>query len=174
MTRPEEIAFKYVGMTELSGNRFTNDSSLGKMLHAAGQKDGESWCCYFTEGVFKEALPEHFKELDKLFSANCVQTFKNFKDAGFPISTLPIVGSLMIMQRMKEGIPQSTGHAGIPYKLKSSWEFECIEGNSNDEGSANGYEVAHQKDRKTLLHLWNGLKVIGFVDIVGHYAKKAI
>lgn len=174
MKRPEEIAFGYVGMTELSGNRFTDDTILGKMLHAAGQKNGESWCCYFCEGVFKEALPEHFKLLDKLFSANCVQTFKNFEKEKFPILPLPKPGTLMIMQRFIKGQPQTTGHAGIPYKLNNSWEFQCIEGNSNDEGSANGYEVAHQLNRKTIKNVWTGLKIIGFIDIVAHLEKKKV
>lgn len=171
MKRPEEIAFSYVGMTELKGNRFTDETILGKMLHAAGQKDGESWCCYFCEGVFKQALPTHFKELDRLFSANCVQTLKNFTKAGYPILKFPKPGTLMIMQRFVNGVPQTTGHAGIPYKAKSTWEFECIEGNSNDEGSANGYEVAHQLNRQVLAVKQNGLKVIGFVDIVAHLNK---
>lgn len=175
MNRPEEIALKYVGMTELPGNRFTDETSLGRMLKAAGQKDGESWCCYFCEGVMVEAFPQFEKILRKLFSANCVQTLKNFEKAGFPILPLPKVGTVMIMQRMVNGQPQTKGHAGIPYKLLNSWEFECIEGNSNDEGGREGYEVAHQPKRQTKKDVWNGLKIVGFIDIAAYieeYAKK--
>jgi len=165
MNKAVEVALKYVGQTEMTGNVFSDESDFGKKLHAAGQKDGDPWCALFTEMVFKEAYPEKFKEFDKIFSASAVQTYKNFlKFGGYSENHLPSVGNLVIWQMMKDGNPQWQGHAGIVHGLKSSWEFTSIEGNTNAEGGREGITVAI-KERKVLKDVWNGLKVLGFIHI---------
>lgn len=162
---PQDIAFSYLGRTEKPKNAGFNDAEFEKKMKAVGFQSGHAWCCYFQELVFKEAYPGKFKELDRLFSASCVQTFANFKNAGYLIGELPRAGHLVLWQMMKDGKPQQTGHAGIVYKLNSSWEFQSIEGNSNDDGGREGYEVALQPNRKVLKDVWNGLKVLGFIQI---------
>lgn len=163
--KPQDVAFSYLGRTEKPKNAGFNDAEFEKKMKAVGFQPGHAWCCYFQELVFKEAYPEKFKELDKLFSASCVQTYHNFKNAAYLISELPREGYLVLWQMMKDGKPQMTGHAGIVYKLNSSWEFESIEGNSNDDGGREGYEVALQPNRKVLADVKNGLKVLGFIQI---------
>jgi len=162
---------KYLGMTELSGNRFTDENILGKLLHSAGQKDGESWCCYMQEGLFKEAYPEHFNELDKLFSANCQQTYRNFQTAEFEITSLPKLGSLCIWVMMKNGEETTKGHTGLVTFLHDSWRFKCAEGNSNNEGSREGYEFDENQMRETIHSVTNGLKVKGFINIPKKYEE---
>ena len=165
MNKVVEVALKYVGQRELPNNVFDPESDFGKKLHAAGQKDGDPWCALFCELVFKEAYPERFAELDKLFSASAVQTYKNFtKGGGYMEHNLPKEGTLCIWQKYVEGKPQWQGHAGIVYELKSSWEFTCIEGNTNEQGSREGTSV-QVKDRKVLKDVWNGLKVLGFIQV---------
>jgi len=168
MNRAVEVALKYVGQKELSGNVFSDESDFGKKLHAVGQKDGDAWCSLFCELVFKEAYPEKFKDLDKLFSASAVQTYKNFthkiNGKGYSENQLPEVGNLVIWQLQKEGVAQWQGHAGIVHSLKSSWEFTSIEGNTNDAGGREGVTVSI-KERKVLKDVWNGLKVLGFIKI---------
>lgn len=164
MNKAVQVALTYVGQKELPGNVFSNESDFGKKLHAVGQKDGDPWCALFTELVFKEAYPEKFKEFDKLFSASAVQTFKNFTKASYPVNTLPREGNLVIWQMMKDGQPQWQGHAGIVTDLKSSWEFISVEGNTNEAGGREGVAVA-VKQRKVIKDVWNGLKVLGFVQI---------
>lgn len=163
-----ETALKYVGEKELAGNVFTENTELGKKLKAAGHKDGEAWCALFTEAVFKEAYPARFAEFDKLFSASAVQTFKNFthkeKGKGYSQNHIPAVGNLVIWQKYENGQPTWKGHAGIVYKVKSSWEFESIEGNTNEAGGREGNTVAI-KQRKVLAKVENGLKVLGFIQI---------
>lgn len=162
---PVEVALKYVGQKELAGNVFSKVSDFGKKMHEVGQRDGESWCSYFCELVFKEAYPQRFAELDKLFSSSAVQTFKNFtKGGGYLQNNVPAVGNLVIWQMQKEGKPQWQGHAGIVYKVKSTWEFTSIEGNTNSEGGREGNTVAI-KERKVLAHVPNGLKILGFIQI---------
>lgn len=165
MNKAVEVALKYVGQKELDGNIFSDSTDFGKKMHAVGQRDGDAWCALFCELVFKEAYPEKFAELDKLFSASAVQTYKNFiKAGGYMENNLPKEGNLAVWQTQKDGKPQWTGHAGIVHTLKSTWEFTCIEGNTNAEGGREGVTVAI-KERKVLKDVWNGLKVLGFIQI---------
>jgi len=165
MNKVVEVALKYVGQKELPNNVFSKESDFGKKLHAVGQKDGDPWCALFCEMVFKEAFPARFAELDKLFSASAVQTYKNFtRGGGYMENRMPKEGNLVIWQLQKDGKPQWQGHAGIVYQLKSSWEFTSIEGNTNASGGREGVEVAI-KDRKVLKDVWNGLKVLGFIQL---------
>jgi len=168
MNKVVETSLKYVGEKELNGNVFDPNSDFGKKLHSVGQKDGESWCAYFTEMVFKEAFPAKAAELDKLFSASAVQTFKNFthpiKGKGYSQNHIPAVGNLVIWQKYVNGQPTWQGHAGIVSKVISTWEFESIEGNTNEAGSREGNTVAI-KQRKVLAKVDNGLKVLGFIQI---------
>lgn len=167
MTKGEQvvsIAKKYLGEREVSGNMgFVNPEFEAKMK-AVGFQDTHAWCCYFAEMVFKEAIPAKLKELDKLFSASCVQTFKNFEKAQYPVHALPRPGYLVLWQSIKDGKPQATGHAGIVTELKSTWEFKSIEGNTSTAGSREGVIVGIN-DRKVLKDVWNGLRILGFFQI---------
>lgn len=159
-----EVATKYIGQTEKPGNMGFNDSEFESKMKAVGFQPTHAWCAYFTELVFKEAYPEKAKELDKLFSASAVQTFRNFKNALYPVSNVPKKGNLVIWQTQKNGVPQATGHAGIVGPVKDNWIFESIEGNTNDGGGREGYIVA-RRTRKHIADVKDGLKVLGFVQI---------
>jgi hypothetical protein len=168
MNKAVEVAMKYVGQKELPNNVFDPETDFGKKMKAVGHQDGNAWCALFCELVFKEAYPEKFKDLDRLFSASAVQTFTNFthkeKGAGFMQNGLPKEGNLVIWQTQKDGKPQWTGHAGIVKEVKSDWEFTSIEGNTNDLGGREGVTVAI-KERKVLKDVWNGLRILGFIQI---------
>lgn len=160
-----EIARKYIGQTEKPGNMGFNNADFEHKMKAVGFQPSQAWCVYFTELVFKEAYPEKFAELDKLFSASAVKTFKNFSNAAYPINELPHTGNLVIWQMQKHGKPQWQGHAGIVVDVDlNKWVFTSVEGNTNDGGGREGYIVAERK-RRTLAEVKNGLKVIGFVEI---------
>jgi hypothetical protein len=158
-----DIAKKYIGMKEGAGNKFDENSILGQVLHKAGQKDGEAWCCYFAEAVFCEAFPEKNQELRKLFSASTVQTYKNFVEAGYDVHTSPKAGDLIIWQKYKAGEKQWQGHAGIVQSVNTDGSYFTIEGNTNSEGSREGDSV-QQKLRKTVFKQ-DGLNVMGFITI---------
>lgn len=161
--RPFEIAKNYIGQTEIKGNMGFKDPCFEEKMRAVGFQDTHAWCAYFAELVFKEAFPEH-KELDKLFSASAVQTFKNFRDASYPIGEVPQIDSLVIWQTMKDGKPHWTGHAGIVSKVIDHETFESIEGNTNNDGSREGVMVT-ERTRKVIPDVKNGLKVMGFIQI---------
>jgi hypothetical protein len=159
-----EVARKYIGQTEKPGNSGFNDEQFEAYMKAVGFEKGFAWCSLFAELVFKEAIPEKFDELDKLFSASTVQTFKNFRDAAYPIGYVPVKDWLVIWQMQKDGKPQWSGHAGIVSEVKSTWEFNSIEGNTNSQGDREGFEVA-EMDRKIVAEVKNGLRVLGFIHI---------
>lgn len=152
-----EIAKKFIGQKEKPGNDFDDNTPLGKILKEAGHKDGEAWCCYFAEAVFVETLRS-------LFSASTVQTFQNFKDAGYEITDIPQVGSLVIWQRYKDGKATWQGHAGIVSKVNQDGSFQTIEGNTNSSGSREGDSV--QEKNRSNIKTDNGLNVLGFIKIL--------
>jgi hypothetical protein len=158
-----DIAKKYVGQKELAGNVFTNESELGRKLHEAGQKNGEAWCAYLQEAIFCEAFPEKNKELRKLFSASAVQTFKNFKEAGYDCHERPKPGDIVIWQKYAEGKETWQGHAGLVISVAQDGSFHTIEGNTNSTGGREGDTVAEKI--RTNIRKDNGLNVLGFVTI---------
>lgn len=156
MKKQIEVAKKYIGQKELPGNIFDPKSPLGKIIIEAGQKDGEAWCAYFCEAVFVETLRS-------LFSASAVQTFQNFKNAGYEITEGPKVGALVVWQRYKDGKPTWMGHCGIVTKVNADGSFLSIEGNTNSAGSREGDSV-QEKVRKNV-RTDEGLNILGFVII---------
>ena len=161
---PSEVAKKYLGRTEKPGNAGFNDADFEIKMKQVGFVKGHAWCAYFAELVFKEAYPDKFRELDKLFSGSTIQTFRNFRDASYLIEHDPQPNTLVIWQSIKYGKPQPTGHAGIVVNVKSTWEFESIEGNTSDAKSREGYIVA-KHERKIFADVTNGLKVLGFIHL---------
>lgn len=161
---PSEVALKYIGQTEKPGNMGFNDASFETRMKLVGFQKSHAWCCYYVELVFKEAYPERFEELDKLFSAGTIQTFKNFRDAAYLIGNVPHENNLVIWQSYKDGKALTTGHAGIVATVQSTWEFQSVDGNTNSHGGREGFEVALQS-RKILANVKTGLKLLGFIQI---------
>lgn len=158
-----DMANSLIGQREETGNVFKIGTPLGDLLHEAGQRDGEAWCCYLAEALFCKAYVEHSRALRKLFSANCVKTLENFRKAGYSISANPIVGSLMIMQTYRSGIALTTGHAGIVTVVETPKIWTSVEGNTNEEGAREGTTVLPKK--RTLNYPLTGKRVAGFVLI---------
>lgn len=161
---PSQVALSYLGQTEKPKNSGFNDKDFERKMREVGFQTGHAWCAYFAELVFKEAFPEKFFELDKLFSGSTIQTFNNFKDAAYPISHVPHINHLVIWQSMKDGKALTTGHAGVVVSVKDTWQFESVEGNTAGGGSREGWIVARH-ERKVLADVQNGLKVLGFIQI---------
>jgi surface antigen len=158
-----EVCEKYKDQFELPGNAGFKNADFQAKLEADGWQKYQAWCCYCAEMCFEEAYPEIEKELDRLFSANCVQTFHNFEAAGYATSTLPVLGALMIMQKYVDGKPTTQGHAGIVTQVLSNSTWVSFEGNTNSAGSREG-DSTQYKTRSLMYHP-TGLRVLGFVKI---------
>ena len=162
---PSEIAKSYIGQKEKPSNLGFDDAEFEVKMQAVGFQKTHAWCSYFAELVFKEAYPKKFEELDKLFSASAVQTYRNFRDAAYLMHNMPQKDCLVIWQMQKDGKPQWQGHAGIVVDVQpNNWIFESVEGNTNDGGGREGYIVA-RRTRKHLADVRDGLKVLGLIQI---------
>lgn len=160
---PSEVALKYIGQTEKPGNMGFTQREFEIKMEKVGFQKKHAWCSYFAELVFKEASPHKAAELDKLFSASAVQTFHNFKAAGYAVFDKPFVDALVIWQTQKNGQPQWTGHAGICVDVIDDTLFRSVEGNTNDKGGREGYIVALKK--RQVKKVTNGLQILGFIKI---------
>lgn len=158
-----EVAREFIGQKEKPNNGGFYNPRLQKLMDKAKHKEGEAWCCYFAEAVFCEAYPEREEELRELFSANCVQTAKNFEAAGYDVGLIPVEGALVIWQRFVNGRPTTSGHAGILEIAQNNTSFISIEGNTNEAGSREG-ELVLPKSRTTN-RVATGLNVIAIIDI---------
>lgn len=162
---PSEVALKYIGETEKPGNMGFNNATFEAKMVSVGFQKTHAWCSYFCELVFKEAFPDKHAELTERFSGSTILTFNNFKHAGYLIGNAPKVNALVIWRSYKKGKPQPTGHAGVVVNVKSSWEFDSIEGNTTDgSGSREGFIVA-KNHRKVFDKVDNGLRILGFIQI---------
>jgi hypothetical protein len=164
-----KIAADYLGEQEIRGNKgFLNKEFEEKMI-ATGWQKSQAWCAYFAELVWRESyaslnsLIEN--EVRELFSGSAVATFVNYKNAGWKINqnTNPAPGSLAIWQNYNKGVASWSGHAGIFANTVSFTHFHSIEGNTNDSGEREGYEVAGRK-RRFNYHDKDGLVLLGFVE----------
>lgn len=158
-----QVARKYLGKTEKPNNQGFNDLAFETKMLSVGFEKGQAWCSYFAELVCKEAFPNREQEFDKLFSASACQTFKNFKEAGFKISPIPLgnADSLVIWQTYKKGKPDWSGHIGILSNVINNTLIQSIEGNTNDKGGREGYIVAEKL--RSIRTVENGLNILGFI-----------
>lgn len=164
-----EVAQKYLGQQEISGNMGFKDEDFSRKMEAVGHDDGEAWCALFTELVWKEAYQQWdatlFNRLDKLFNDGAVTTFRNFqKTRDFIVSSKPIAGALAVWQKYSNGRAHWTGHIAIveSFNMQQA-ELNTIDGNTNDKGGREGYIVARIKRDIDFRTKQNGLVLLGFI-----------
>lgn len=159
-----ETAHLDIGQKEKPGNSGFIDPQLEKDMRAVGWVPGWSWCSCILEKWIWKAFPNRIHEIKGIFVPSAVQTFKNLKQAGYSVSIIPTVDSIVFWQHYSGGKAEWTGHTGVVCEAINSTTFKSIEGNTNDNGSRNGDGV-YLKDRVVKLDVQDGLKVIGFVTI---------
>ncbi len=158
-TKLVSVANCFLGQNEIRGNKGFVDKSFEKKMQESGWNRGWAWCACFVEMVYDVALPELDEKLEKLFHPGCTRTLKNFKDAGYDVSEVPEVGSVMIMQR--DG--SWKGHAGIVHHVEGDIVF-TIEGNTNDQGGREGYTVDLKK--RNYKDKSRSMDVVGFIKVI--------
>jgi hypothetical protein len=137
------VAKKYIGEREIPNNQGFVDAEYQKRIEACGWLVGQAWCSYAGELIWKEAYPELFDVLDKLFDASAVKTCYNFRKSDlFVCNHNPLPGCLVIWQTYRYGVPYWTGHLGIYDHSLPSNNFYSIEGNTNASGGREGIENA--------------------------------
>ena len=162
MNKVAEVAMSYLHQKEIPGNMGFTDKEFERKMKEVGFNKGYAWCALFGELCVKEGAPQFYMEHEKLFSASAVTTYNNFKAQGM-VSSTPEIGWLAVWKHGNG----PTGHLGVVVGTKGTGLFQTAEGNSNEDGSREGVEVAYKADRKLNQPFKpKGLNLLGFVKIV--------
>ncbi|MWB92983.1 CHAP domain-containing protein [Flavobacterium sp. GA093] len=134
------IAQSQIGVQEIPKNSNAGPA-VEKYLKSVGLGKGYAWCMAFVYWSIKSASIE-LNVLNPLAKTAGVLDMYN-KMAKLRVTT-PQPGDFFIMD-----FGNGTGHTGFVEKVLDNGKLQTIEGNTNDEGSREGYEVARRYDRKT-------------------------
>ena len=164
-----KYALSLIGQQEKPNNSGFLNAWFEKLMLKVGWRKYDPWCAYFAELVWKYPYEKIgaknvLKKLDRLFSPSAVQTYKNFKKAGYKTGMKPIEGALAVWQTYKNGKHHWSGHIGVVVRAMNHYEFYSVEGNTNDKGGREGYIVA-KREHSVLMEQTkkDGLRFIGFV-----------
>jgi hypothetical protein len=137
-------ARKFVGTREkpLGSNR---GPEVDQWNRTVGAPLGSFWCMSFVFSMVKKACEKLGKPVAISKTASCSSLFRWAKANGRLVAR-PEPGDIFLCI----GGPTGHFHTGLVEKLLPDERFSTIEGNSNDEGSANGIEVAHRKRGRRL------------------------
>jgi hypothetical protein len=154
-----EMALSYIGEKEVPGNMGFTDKAFEKKMYDVGFQKTYAWCSLFMELCVKEGEPEFYEAYEKLFSASATTTYKNFDIAG-KASQSPEIGCGVIWRHGNGW----TGHAGIVVGVDlNNATIETIEGNSNNDGSRDGYAVVKKTRHLFAPYDPTGLNMVGFI-----------
>lgn len=142
-----EIAQSQIGVQEIPKNSNAGPA-VEKYLKSVGLGKGYAWCMAFVYWSVKTASIELNIENPLAKTAGVLDMYNRMAKNRV---TTPQPGDFFIMDFGK-----GAGHTGFVEKLLPNGKLQTIEGNTNDEGSREGYEVARRYDRKISL-------MIGFI-----------
>lgn len=131
-----EIARTQLGVHEDPGNKNTGPQ-VDEYLKAVGLGPGYSWCMAFVYWCYKQAASQLAVD-NPLAKTGGVLDQWNRRRLHFS-QVHPLPGDIFIMDFGK-----GMGHTGLVTKVEGVWIY-TIEGNSNDEGSREGYEVCERR-----------------------------
>lgn len=131
-----EIAITQLGVEEAPGHKNTG-KDVEKYLKSVGLGGGYSWCMAFVHWCFAEAADKMARKNPMFRTGGVLEQWRQRK-ADFRALT-PQPGDVFIMDYGK-----GQGHTGIVEKVELDI-IHTIEGNTNDEGSREGYEVCRRK-----------------------------
>jgi hypothetical protein len=157
------IAQSYVGQQEIEPNSSFKDPAFLKQMLALGWKPGQAWCSYFLKLVWLEAYTNNAKikaQINLHCCGGAMNTLENYKaDPLFKISMKPVPGAAVIFEDGKTW----NGHAGIVTRLLNEGAIQTIEGNTNTNGSREGYEVAIKTRMLDMPYNATGLNIKAFI-----------
>lgn len=139
--RALEIALTQEGVSEEpKGSNW--GAKVKEYLAAAGLKASAPWCMSFVVWCFEQSAKEKGIK-SPLAKTGGVLNQWNLKKEKLGIKANPQPGDIFIMR-----FAHGTGHTGIVISSDANF-ITSIEGNTNDDGSREGYEVAIRKRLKT-------------------------
>lgn len=137
-----DIARKYIGTTEQPIG-----SNCGPLIDRwntnVNAPIGSYWCASFVSGVALEWESKSGLDWPICLSADCDVWLAVAKKYGI-LHRSPQAGDLMLLVKTLSNGRQDAFHIGIVEGKDEGTIWKSIEGNSNNDGSRNGYEVAHR------------------------------
>ena len=185
-----EIARSLVGIVEVEGknknftsknkNREITPEQFKEWLLVVGWSEGQPYCSYSAEIVYKCAYSRwntgYVKVIDRLFSANAMQTYTNAITSYYELiidlltGGIPQLGALCFFAKYKNGVvvkngQWTSGHIGIVVNNSDLSHFDIFEGNTfsqtnSREGNGNFIKTHSYNE----YHKNNGLRLIGFMN----------
>lgn len=132
-----KIAQSQNGVQEIPRNSNAGPA-VESYLKSVGLGKGYAWCMAFVYWSVKEAS----KQLDltsPLVKTAGVLRQWNEVDPKMKVTENPKTGDIFIMDYGK-----GQGHTGFVVEVLKNGNLKTIEGNTNDEGSREGYEVCYR------------------------------
>jgi hypothetical protein len=167
------VAKKYNGLKEIPGNQGFYDKAFEQRSKQAGFQKGFAWCMIACEVFLIEAIEniekKYGKDLTKLknevkteITPSTIGTWNNFKESVsfLRLTANPLPGDIVIWVNTAS---RGTGHAGIVIGVLSNGSFQTIEGNTNNDGSREGNQIAIKS--RLVERDGKGLDVLGFIRI---------
>lgn len=131
-----EIAITQIGVQEGAGHK-NNGKDVEKYLASIGLGPGYAWCMAFVYWCYEQAADKMGRQNPMLKTGGVLLQWKQRKEKFRALTPQP--GDIFIMDYGK-----GTGHTGIVEKVNEDGTVDTIEGNTNDEGSREGYEVCRR------------------------------
>ena len=162
-------AKKWIGFKEIRGNQgFQNADFEALMIKFGGFVKGQPWCGYFVTMVLMTSLKGKQKSdvqnvYRKLGDTNNILSLLPQSDS-FVLADDPKTGDIVVWNYYQNGEKQWNGHTGIVINVTDNG-FDTIEGNTNTDGSSEGYEVV-QHHRDFIYEAQNGLVISGYVRLI--------
>ena len=137
-----EIAQKYIGVSEQPVGRNCGPL-IDRWNTLVNAPVGSYWCASFVRGVAAEWENKSGLDWPLCFSADCDVWLAVAKKHG-ALHRAPMAGDLVLLVKTLKNGTQDAFHIGIVEGQDENGIWYSIEGNSNNDGSRNGYEVAHR------------------------------
>jgi hypothetical protein len=144
-----EIAVTQLGVEEAPGHKNTG-KDVEKYLKSVGLGAGYSWCMAFVHWSFADASDKMGRQNPMFKTGGVLEQWRQRKDKFRALTPQP--GDVFIMDYGK-----GLGHTGIVEKVELDI-IHTIEGNTNDDGSREGYEVCRRTRPRN--------KILGYLRFV--------
>jgi hypothetical protein len=159
-----EVAKRYVGKKEISGNKGWTDKEFQKEMKAMGWQYGQPWCMYLVKLIWRKAYQELYPDNAAIIaiinvnitggSLDTAARVRKWKD--FEFSQKPQVGAIAIWQKTS-----NTGHGAVVIGCPTNSRFiDTVEGNTNTAGGRDGDS---SMIKKRDLEMKSSLHLLGFV-----------
>lgn len=132
-----DIAISQLGVQEAPGHK-NSGNDVEKYLKSVGLGPGFSWCMAFVYWCHIQAAEAMGRKVLMYKTGGVLEQWRQRK-TNYKVIT-PQPGDVFIMDYGK-----GQGHTGIVVKVNEDGTIDTIEGNTNDDGSREGYEVCRRK-----------------------------